>query len=285
MSIRTIMVPVRGDGKGTGVMDHACAVGRLFDAHIDVIHARARPQDMMPYGVLMTAAMKQTILDASNAQAETEEDRIRQMFDEYCETAGLTLVDTATADGSGNSVSWREITGKQADIIGVHGRLADLIVVPKPDADLGHNTLEAALMSTGTRTLMCPDKPVEIIGERIALAWNGTAEAARVAKASLPFLKEASTVSIVTNDAEGKSTGLGTVDLQTMLGRHGVGSEVHVFSGSDNIGKRILDSANSVQADLLIMGAYSHSRRREMVLGGATHEITEQTQLPVLMLH
>lgn len=285
MGIQTIMVPIRGDGKGTSVMDHAHAVAKKFNAHIDIIHARARPQDMMPYGVLMTAAMKQTILDASKAQAETEELRVREMFDEYCERMDLNLVDCNAANQGGNTVCWREITGKQADLIGVHGRIVDLIIVPKPDGDLGLNTLEAALMTTGTRTLMCPDKPVGNVGDRIAIAWNGSAEAARVIKATLPFLKQASSVSIITNDVDGKSSGVPTADLQLVLRRHGVETDVLTFGGSDDIGARILGTIGAVSADLLIMGAYSHSRRREMVLGGATHEIIEQAQLPVLMLH
>jgi nucleotide-binding universal stress UspA family protein len=279
------MVPVRGDGKGEGVMNHAHAIAKKFDAHIDVLHARARPQDMMPYGVLMTAAMKQTILDAAKAQAETEEDRVRELFDVHCKKLALNLVDAASAEPGGNTVSWREIVGKQADLIGVHGRVADLIVVPKPDKDMGQNTLEAALMSTGTRTLMCPDNPVGSIGDRISLAWNGSAESARVAKATLPFLQKASHVTVVTNDADGKSSGLHVDEFQRMLDRHGVETELLNFIGSSDIGTHLLGAISATRTDMLIMGAYSHSRRREMVMGGATHEIIEQAALPVLMLH
>ena len=285
MSIRTILVPVRGDGKGESVLDHARVVANRFDAHIDVIHARARDQDLMPYGVLMTASMKQAILEASSAQSETEEQRVRDMFNEYCDKAGLTIVDANAPDQTSNTISWREITGKQAGIIGLHGRLADLIVVPKPGTELGHNTLESALMNTGARTLMCPDSPVGKVGDRIALAWNGSVESARVAKATLPFLRKASNVTIVTNDADGSASGIPVTDLQRMLARQGVETDVQPFSAGEDIGASILGAASAVVADLLVMGAYSHSRRREMIMGGATHDIIEQAELPVLMLH
>jgi len=285
MTIRTILLPVRGDGKGEHVLDHACKIAERFNSHIDVLHARAKPTDLLPYGVLMTDSMRKTILSAAETQAGTEEDRVRDLFKEYCEANSLRVVEEQGDGNNGVTVSWHEMTGKQADLIGVWGCLADMIVVPRPGKELGINTLEAALMQTGTLTLMCPDKPVSVIGESIALAWNGKEEAARVVKSVMPLLKQAGNVSILTTDPEGASMELGPARLQRYLAGHGVSASVQTVSTDKDIGLALLDATVAAGADVLAMGAYGHSRRRELVMGGATHDVIEFADIPVLMLH
>ncbi len=285
MTIRTILVPVRGDSKGEGVLDHARAIAQRFNAHIDVIHARAKPADMLPFGVLMTDTMRETILNAAVAQAGAEEDRVRDLFKAYCETSNLVISDDYGDGSEGVTISWHELTGKQADLVGLWGRLADLIVVPKPGKGLGSNTLEAALMQTGALTLMCPDAAVSTLGDSIAVAWNGKAEAARVVKALLPLLQQASTVSILTTDMEGVSSELGPSHLQRYLACHGIGSSLQEVGTDKEIGVALLAAAKAAGADVLAMGAYGHSRRRELILGGATNEVVDFAEMPVLMLH
>jgi len=285
MGIRSILAPVRGDGKGEIVLDHACSLAKRLGAHIDVIHARARPKDMLPFGVLMTDAMKATILDAAEIHAKDEEQRVRNLFDNYCADNGLKIVEQGQFAQDGSTISWIEKTGKQANLVGLYGRIADLVVVPKPDAELGINTLEAALMDAQVPTLMCPNKKPENLDNTIALAWNGSEQAARAIKRSMPILQEASTVYLMTSDEDGQTSGLSASDMQIALTRHGVDCVVHQLDVDHEIGQTLLDMAKGVRADMLVMGAYSHSRRRELVMGGATHYIINNARMPVLMLH
>jgi len=285
MTIRTILLPVRGDGKGEVVMDHALMIASRFNAHIDVLHARAKPTDMLPFGVLMTDSMRETILQAAESQAGTEEDRVRDLFKAYCEKNSLTVSDSAGDGNNGVSLSWHEETGKQADLIGLWGRLTDLIVVPKPGKGLGVNTLEAALMQTGTMTLMCAESTPASLGESIAVAWNGKAEATSMIKSIMPMLKQANKVSILTTDPEGAHSELGVSHLQRYLSCHGVSGNIQKVGTDKEIGLSLLDAAKQAGADMLAMGAYGHSRRRELVMGGATNEIIEFATMPVLMLH
>ena len=285
MIMRTILVPVRGDGKGEGVMDHALSLAKRFGAHIDAIHARARPKDMLPFGVLMTESMKTTILGAAEQNASQEEDRVRELFNNYCKDNGLNIVDADNAASDGSTASWTELTGKQAGLVGLYGRMADLVAVPKPDAELGINTLEASLMEAGALTLMCPHRKFETLGETVAIAWNGGSESARVIKTSLPVLEAAKEVHILTNDVEGKKNGLPATSIQAFLKRHGVSCEVKTFARNEEVGAALLKAATDVGADMLIMGAYSHSRQRELVMGGATHYIIKNADMPILMLH
>ena len=82
MTIRTILAPVRGDGKGEAVLDHAVAMARRFGARVLVVHARPRPEDLLPVGVPVTGAMKRMILDSAAASATEEAARVRNLFED-----------------------------------------------------------------------------------------------------------------------------------------------------------------------------------------------------------
>ncbi len=286
MTIRSILVAVRGDGHGEVVMNHALALARQCNAHIDVMHARARPEDLIPYGVLMTDAMRKTILESAAGNAEQEEGRVRDLFSEYCKKNGLETVDSVEgANADRVTVSWHEVTGKQADLIGVWGRLADLICVAKPTKDLGQNTLEAALMQTGTPTVLCAKTAPDVIGKHPVIAWNGSAEASSTVKAVLDLLTAADKVTILSADPAKESHDLAAEDLQRFLSKHGVTTDIRLFGKSDNIGSRLLDETKAAGGDLLVMGAYGRSRRRELVFGGATEHVVRNAALPVLLGH
>ena len=93
MAIKTILVPIRGDGKGEGVLDHACALASRFGSHIEAIHARARPEEYLPFGTLISAGMKETILQSAQANAEEEGEHFRTLFKNYCTSNNLLILD------------------------------------------------------------------------------------------------------------------------------------------------------------------------------------------------
>src|SRR3546814_6327793 len=101
--------------------------------------------------------------------------------------------------------------GRQSTVVGLRGRLADVIAVARPDRDqnLGLNTLQAALLESGKLVLMCPAQPVTSVGARVAIAWNGSREAAKAVTAALPILCKAEAVAILASDR--KSTRLNTL--------------------------------------------------------------------------
>ncbi len=290
MTIRRVLVPIRGDGKGEGVLDHAISLARRFKAHVDVLHCRPRPEDMLPYGVSVPAMLRKTILASAGTVADQEEHKVRDLFDAYCKRNDLTLVDRPPGPGDRLSLSWREESGKQAAVVAVHGRLADLIAVARPDRErnLGLNTLEAALLETGKPVLLCPPRPVaaaETVGRHVAVAWNGSCEAARAVTIGLPVLAAAESVTIVAL-ADGAQKPLGPEALKDYLASHGIAAGIETEkSKATAVGGALLKIARASGADLLLMGAYGQRRRRELVMGGVTQDIVEHADLPVLLTH
>jgi nucleotide-binding universal stress UspA family protein len=286
--LRTILIPVRGDGKGEGVLDHALALGRRFNAHLAVVHCRPRPEDMLPFGVYAPASFKEQIRSSATAMADVEEGRVKALFQDYCSRHDLVVVDSiGAAPRDRPSASFSEATGKQAAVVAIRGRLADIIAVAQPDRDLdlGFNTLEAALLETGKLVLLCPRVQVDRIGQHVAIGWNGSAEAASAVGAALPILLAADQVSVLSAVTGGRID-LTPEDLQAYLSSHDVRAKLETFdAGATEVGQGLLKAARDTGSDVLLLGAYGHSRRRSLVMGGVTQHVIDHARLPVLLIH
>ncbi len=287
MTVRRIFVPVRGDGKGENVLDHAVMLGRRFNAHIEVIHCRAQPEDLLPYGVVVPLFVRKQIEEATTNLQNTEEDRLHELFNQYADSHGIEVTKSARERTRQLTMSWHEERGKMAAVVGRNGRLADIVVIARPDLErgIGRNTLESALMGTGRLVLMCPPEPAGTVAGHIAIAWNGSLESSRALALALPLLGAADKVTILSAGG-GMPEALDAENLCDYLTDHSVGTvEVHEFKEGNNIGATLLSSAASVGADALLMGAYGKSKGREMVLGGATQHIVDHAGLPVFLAH
>mgnify|MGYP006287572393 CR=1 FL=1 len=287
MTIAKIIAPVRGDGKGEHVLSHAIALARVFDAHVEALHCRARSSDFMPFGVVVPRALKRQIEGSMADLAQSEEAHMRKLFSELAERESLEIVEDGTTPPRDRpTLGWREEAGRQADVLGVSGRLADLIVVPRPDHEmsLGFNTLYAAVMQTGRPVVMCPDRAcMNGLPGHVALAWNGSMEAARAVAIGIDLLQRAERVTVLTvgDTAEGAAP----ERLVDYLALRGITAEVRRLPERRGVGAELLAGMQSAGADMGLMGAYSHSRGRETLLGGASQHVVDHAQLPVVLVH
>lgn len=276
--IRKIVVPVRGDGKGDQVLRHAAALAERTEAMIEVIHCRARPEDMLPYGVPVPDFLRKQIVEQSYKVADLEEANLRD------EMAALAR----DLDIPDSRITFVEEVGRQVDVIKRHGRLADIIAVPKPDRDrnLGTNTLKAALFHSGRPVLMCPavEAKPPALGARVTLAWNGSAEAARALASSMSLLRQAGEVTVLSTGMDA-GPGTDTTSLLAYLEQHGVQARLHEIADSGTVGPLLLSETKGLGADMLIMGAYGDSHERETVFGGNTQSVVDTSNLPVLLAH
>lgn len=287
MPIAKILVPVRGDGKGENVLSHAAAIARAHNAHIEAVHCRARPQDMIPMGVVVPASLRKQMEAQAVELANAEEANLQTLFRDLMRKLGLELVESGVPPLDRPTCGWVEAQGRQMDVIKSLGRLADLVAVAKPDRDrnLGVNTLKAALFHTGRPVLICPPKPAPAaLGERIAIAWNGSLQAARAVALALPLIQAAREVVVL--DGGAPDYGASGEELLRYMAIRGVKARREPIHAADNPGAAILAAAVGVAgADLLVMGAYSHNREHESVFGGATQHVVDRTTMPVVMVH
>ncbi len=287
MAIKVILTPLFGNDSDTTALATAQALAERTGAHIDAMHVRADPRDMIPYiGEGMSGALIDEIVGNAEQQGSERAKKVRKSFDDWRAEAGIPLAEAAS---DGPSCGWTETVGRPDAIIARRGRLADLTVLSRPSGDDNATTatevLEAALLESGRPILVAAAAPAKTLGNRIAIAWNGGAEASRAVAASLPLLAAAVSVTAITigEPAELEANGAGLIDY---LAWHDVKARLVSLEKSNTpVGEALLAAAESENADLMVMGAYTHSRLRELVFGGVTRDILGAAGLPVLMAH
>jgi nucleotide-binding universal stress UspA family protein len=191
---------------------------------------------------------------------------------------------------------WHAPMGYANDVVPPFARLADLVVLGQPDADdpesfVADQFVEHVVLSAGRPALLVPsagsfDRP----GQRVLIAWDGSREATRALHDALPFLTQADKVTLLTVDAtRGEPPGyrIPGADIALTIARHGVQVDVREIAddSATPVGDVLLSAAAGLQCDLLVMGAYAHSRLHEVILGGATRTILASMTLPVLLSH
>ena len=177
-------------------------------------------------------------------------------------------------------------------MIETHARYADLLCTSAPrPGGVGESTLsEDLVLSAGKPVLVCPeDSARETIGEFVSIAWDGSREAARAVSDAMGILCKASKVCVVAVRSDSADEALGALpgsDLSHYLARHGVQAEAQsIHAEGTPVGDALLEWAKGQGSDLLVMGAYGHSRFREVLLGGVTRRVLGHASIPVLMSH
>lgn len=277
MGYKTILTVITQPGQ-TRQLEAAIALARREDAHLEVFALGVDHTQTGYYYAGASAYVFQEAIDRALAAAEALETEIRaQLAPEDIRWS----VDSAVAQMGGVST-----------LIAMRARFADLVVLEKPygaeAARDGESVVEAALFEGGAPVLVLPrdSKGVEALGKRVLVAWNQSEEALHAVHRAMPVLKAAEAVEIAVVDPsphspEGSDPG---GKLCQMLTRHGVRANIAVLAKTLPTVSEVLNRrAVETGADLIVMGAYSKSRLREAIMGGATRHMLERATLPVLM--
>lgn len=282
---RTILVCLSDSESAEATLGLALLLGRAHHAHVEAIHVRPDPAAAVPLiGEGMSGAMVEEMLAAAETQAAERAGRVRAVFDAVCARTGAAMAAEPEPEPQ-FSVSWREETGREEEVLANAGRLTDLVVFAHPDPERDSPSimsLNAVLMESGRPVLLAPPVLPAGLGRQVAVFWNGSAEASRAVQGARPILKRAETVSILSAVEEG---GVSPGELAGYLAWHGVKAQVHSFAGGSHVGPALLKEAGDMGADLVVMGAYTHSRLRQLILGGVTRHVLHAAQLPVLLCH
>jgi nucleotide-binding universal stress UspA family protein len=290
MSYRTILVPVGRPDHVESALEAAFLVATRFAGHVHGLHVLPDLTEPVTHALVAT---RMTTGEASSdfrkfkGSAERELQRqsseLKGLFETVAARVGAAI-QGAPDPASPLSASWREVTGFESDLIGRLGRIFDLTVIarrgPRGSA---HDTVQAALLETGRPMLLAPPTVPAGIGDTVLLAWNASPQAARAVASALPFLQQAARV-VVMSVGNGPEPVPNAVELARALAWHGIGAQArHLEQGSRRVRDILLDEAAAMGADLLVIGAYSHSRMRQVVFGGVTEHMLDHAELPVLL--
>jgi nucleotide-binding universal stress UspA family protein len=274
---KTILVHYDAGNTAPARLELALEIGARFSAHVAALYALSEvpaPHQAYKSAQIVREAQEQMRADMRAAA--------RRGYQECLRRTGF------------DKAEWRETKSDALDAVALHARYADLVVIGQQESDsasgVGRDFERGLPLAAGRPVLVVPytfrQRPV---GRHVMIAWNASREAARAVNDALPLLKQASHVHVValnpvtSPSAHGEEPG---ADVALYLARHGVKVTVmHQPSPDVDAGNALLSWASDLSADLIVMGAWGHSRLREYVLGGVTRTLLESMTVPVLMSH
>jgi nucleotide-binding universal stress UspA family protein len=281
MAYKNLMVVLDADESSRERISYAAALAARFEAHLVGLYLTVSSLTRDEYALLDIGILDISFFsDPAKSREETE--KTHALFEEVTARQGV-------------SAEWRTASGYPAGMAAMHGRYADLIVIGQLDA---YDSQAGLLRARPEEVAMLAGRPVLVVpftgkferfGARVLVGWDASREAARAVRDAMPLLACAGAVTVLTIDAEQSPFGHGEIpgaDIALYLARHGVKAEVaRTVSAGIGIGNTLLSRAADYEANLLVMGAYGHSRVRELLLGGTTRTVLTSMTLPVLMSH
>ena len=289
MSLAKLLAVIDGGSGSEAAMTAALDLGRRFSARVELLQVEIDPEAAVPMvGEGMSGAAVEQLVGSLRAEAERRRNAARDLYEKHCVAAGLNVVEAHAVSAPGTfAVCFRSLIGSEIDEVPRFGRLSDLILVARPGAgDEGGltTTFDAALFGSGRPMLLVPNLPAAGLGTTVAIAWDRSRGAALAVGAALPLLTAAKKVVILTaREPDGEAE---PSELAAYLALHGVDARTWAFApGPGSVGGALLEEAGKAEANLLVMGAYGHSRLREMVLGGVTRSILADADVPVFLMH
>ena len=280
MAIKDVLVQVDGSRTAAARVAAAIDLAQTHGAHlIGLCLAVEPPVPATIFGLMppdLLTSQRKAILE----QAETA----TALFRVAVEAAGLS--------GEGRIVQVPDLDA--GDVFIQHVRHADLVILSQADPEemspLRSELTTDILMGSGRPAIVIPYiGPAPTLGQRVLVAWDGGREATRAVNDSLPLLKRAHSVTVLSVNPDVSSNGDRRdpgADISLHLARHGIKvTAARTVARKTSIGDVILADIADTSIDLLVMGAYGHSRLRELVLGGVTRHLLEHMTVPVLMSH
>jgi nucleotide-binding universal stress UspA family protein len=215
---------------------------------------------------------------------EEEAKKAQQLFESFMQDNN---VPRSTETKMSPSFSWLDGAPEGESFVGSYGRVFDVIVMNQPNLNLTplyHRAIESGLFESGRPILLAPPSQPSQIASNVLIAWNSSTEQARATALAIPLLHKAERVTVLTVIGGAGVPGPSAEQLIQYLQRNGIVAEpMKVELVGRNTGEAILATAKSLGCDLLIKGAYTQSRLRQMFFGGTTQHILENADLPVLL--
>jgi nucleotide-binding universal stress UspA family protein len=282
--IKDILALTEGGSQDAGTVDYAVRLASRHGAHLTGAFALPAIRADGPVAFVRGPAIIELLreFDAESALLQTT---ARTLFER-------------TARGAGLAAEWRTVPPYSEDEFIVHARYADLAIVSRRGRDhersaAGIETAsavsiaQAVVFASGRPVILLPPSGPATLGRRILVGWNASREATRAVADALPLLAQADAVELFIVDPDHRPEVHGPApgaDIARHLARHDVKVDVRVVeSESTDAGSVILDRAAAFDADLLVLGAYGHSRLTEFVFGGVTRTALHTAEIPVLM--
>ena len=288
MTMKTILIPIEESDGLPSMLETALLTAQMFGSYVEGLYYQPTSAGAMVVAGEGLVVTTPELVESVERQDRDRRERVHSQFNNFMERKGVSMVDPSANPTDAPVAAWVEEESPNSEIVGTRSRVFDITVVSRPvkGANIAAmSILEAALFEGGRPILIAPPAPPEKLGDNIVIAWNGSTETARTVAFSMPFLVKAKAVTVIAIDGFGVA-GPSTAEVARQLQRNGIPA-VHKDCPAlnRNPGRAFLEEAADLGADLLVKGAYTQSRVRQMIFGGATDHILSNATIPVLMSH
>ena len=279
MSMKTILVPMENHDDMQSALETALLLGRRCNSYIEGFTLRWSINEVM-VGDVMGGVSLETYRDDIAEEAK----KAKQIFETFMQKHD---VPRATETTESLSFGWLDDAAEGEGFIGSYGRVFDVIVMKRRDERSGpihDRAIESGLFESGRPILLAPPSPPQQIATNVLIAWNCSTEQARAIALAMPLLQKADRITVLTVIGGTGVPGPSAEQLIRYLHRNGIiAKPMRVELDGRNTGEAILATAQSLGCDLLIKGAYTQSRLRQWIFGGATQHVLGNAALPVLL--
>ncbi len=285
--MKTMLLPLEESDGLPSILRTALLAATAFGSYMEGLHIRPGLTGVVAAGAEGLVAATPGLIESFEREDQARAQRVRASFEAFMRENGVAR-NASLAPQAAPTFGWYEETSQGEATIGSRGRVFDLIVVGRPvrgGSSAAMTTLETALFESGRPLLIAPPAAPTRLGEKIIIAWNCSTETARTTAFAMPFLDRAKSVLVLQVEG-GTVPGPSAQEAARQLRRNGIPADGKIVAAQRrSTGETILAEAGNWDADLLVKGAYTQSRLRQMIFGGMTSHILAEATLPVLMSH
>jgi nucleotide-binding universal stress UspA family protein len=293
MSIKRILLPLPGTVDHSGEIEMALSAAKALGAQVEALYINEPPPPSrvrmsagtMGYGATTAAATQQDWF-AEERERHTRE--ARERFTQLCAASGIPMLAANEPLTALPAASWREAEGSYASVAAARAAAFDLVIAAGAAVTQSLMAIaEQSLLQTRRPVLLAPSRLQSGLTDPAMIAWDESPECWHAITAAIPFLRLAQSVQVISVDSDPERRSASQAEALAYLRCHDIAATARVIAPHlRSVGDTLLATAGEVGVGMLVMGAYSHSRLREMLLGGVTRHILQNAVArPVLLAH
>ena len=276
---KKMFFPVGGGAELEERIYGALVVSKFFNTHLEIMVSEVDIKNAMPQ---LVAIPEEVLKRIASLQTEgvTEDKKIFQVS---CDKLGIEMSDTPI---EGKSTAHETLKmGTRSVLVAQQSKFCDVVIVSAPPKGSTTATFESAVTCSGKPAIVIPRKLTEFKADKILVGWNNSPESSRAVTESIPLLKKAKEVHIVSSKEYTTETLSRIKDLREYLSMHGIETSFELVKTTFIPGEALLKSAVEGKFDLIVAGAFSHKGLKERMLGGASEYLLKHTPIPAFVSH
>jgi len=282
MNFKKMFFPIGGGDELKERLYGAMLVAEYFKVHLEILKCESNPNSRIPIHMNLPKKIEKEISAVLETQKIEEFKSFYEIFTKTSEEVGIKISDSFVENKSSVCVKSKE--GFRSTLVEEYSKYCDIVIAAAPPSGVSTATFEAAVLKSGKAVIMIPRVLKKFDTKTIIIGWNNSVEASRSVTSSIEILKEADKVHIVSSH-EYTQDDAKLDNLIQYLKHHQIDASHEIIETTNIAGEALLNAALNGNFDLIVAGAYGHKGFKELMFGGGTKFLLENSSLPVFMSH